>query len=163
METLFDDNLVSGAIFSDDRKYRFVLWRIWEEYCTKIMFIGLNPSIADGNINDPTIRRLISFAKAEGFGGMYMLNLFTFISTDPYGLLTAKEPDYLANNYLHEYMFKTDQIVFAWGNSKAVGERAMEVINMFPYSYCFGKNKDGSPKHPLYLPKSSKLIPFGNK
>jgi hypothetical protein len=160
MGTLFDDDLVSGAIFSNNHKYRFVLWRIWTEGCTNLMVIGLNPSIADGSINDPTIRRITSFAKAERFGGFYMLNLFTLISTDPRKLLTAKEPDYLADEYLLEYRFKTDQIIFAWGNNKVAEKRAKEVIDMFPYSYCWGKNKDGSPKHPLYLPKSTKMVHF---
>jgi hypothetical protein len=162
MESLFDDfnNIYSGAVFSSCGKYRLVLWRKWDLSKPNVMFIGLNPSIADAKTDDPTIRRLISFAKAEGFGGFYMLNLFTLISTDPRALLTVKNTDYLANDYLYEYQIKTDQIVFAWGSNEASKQRAREVINMFPSAYCFGKNKDGSPKHPLYLLGTTKLIKF---
>jgi hypothetical protein len=136
--TFWGDQELSGAIFSEDHKYR----------------------VADAMYDDPTIRRLIKFTKAEQFGGFYILNLFTYISTDPHNLLLAKNPMYMANDYIYEYQAKTDKIVFMWGNNKVIKDRAKEVIDMFPGAYCFGKNKDGSPKHPLYLPKISKLILF---
>lgn len=58
-----------GAMFSKCRKYRYVLWRIWDDDKPRVMFIGLNPSIAGAIIDDPTIRKVIGFAKRWGFGG----------------------------------------------------------------------------------------------
>lgn len=52
METMDKD----GAIFSDDRKYRFALFRMWDLKAPNVMFIGLNPSTANEHDNDPTIR-----------------------------------------------------------------------------------------------------------
>jgi len=38
------------------------------------MIIGLNPSTADENENDPTITRCINFAKSWGYGGVCVTN-----------------------------------------------------------------------------------------
>ena len=66
-ETLFEDKIF-GADFSEDRKYRNALWRIWDSKKSLVMFVGLNHSSANENTDDPTIRRVISFAKAWGYG-----------------------------------------------------------------------------------------------
>ncbi|HDR1569813.1 TPA: DUF1643 domain-containing protein, partial [Pasteurella multocida] len=72
----------NNAIFSDCGTYRYVLWRIWDTLLPRITFIGLNPSTADESNDDPTIRRCINFAKKWGYGGIYMVNLFAYRSTD---------------------------------------------------------------------------------
>ena len=76
-------NLKSGAIFSSCRKYRYALWRNWDESKPRPMIIGLNPSTADEKENDPTIVRCINFAKSWGYGGVYVANLFAFRATLP--------------------------------------------------------------------------------
>jgi hypothetical protein len=50
------------AEFSACRKNRYALWRVWNEADPLVMFIGLNPSVADETADDPTIRRCIQFA-----------------------------------------------------------------------------------------------------
>jgi hypothetical protein len=52
-----------GAVFSDDREYRYRLWRTWDVDKPTAAFVMLNPSTADETENDPTIRRCIGFAK----------------------------------------------------------------------------------------------------
>jgi len=52
---------------------------------------------------------------------------------------------------------KSAKIVFAWGNCK---ENPLWIENIVKAPLCFGHNKNGSPKHPLYLPKSTRLISF---
>ena len=66
------------AQFSSCRKYRYVLERKWDNALPNVLFIGLNPSRADENSDDPTIRRCINFAKTWGFGGFHIVNLFAF-------------------------------------------------------------------------------------
>ena len=66
MKDLFNNN---DAIFSEERNYRYVLWRIWDKTKPKAMIIGLNPSTANENADDPTIRRLKSIMRYNGFGG----------------------------------------------------------------------------------------------
>ena len=82
----------TNAILSEDRKYRYVLLREWDSQLPKIMFIGLNPSTADENQDDPTIRRCIAFAKSFDYGGFYMLNLFAYRSTSPSKLREVDDP-----------------------------------------------------------------------
>ena len=80
------------AILSEDRKYRYVLSRIWDESKSMVMIIGLNPSTADETIDDPTIVRCIDFAKNWGYGGIYMLNLFAFRATLPKDMFSVENP-----------------------------------------------------------------------
>jgi hypothetical protein len=81
------------AKLSDDKLYRYQLSRIWDETKPKVLFIMLNPSTADADVDDPTIRRVINFAKSWNYGGVYVVNLYAFRSTDPKGLT----PFYISN------------------------------------------------------------------
>ena len=60
-----------GADFSQDRLYRYGLYRIWDKSLPPAMVIGLNPSTADERLNDPTVRRCLRFAKDLGYGGLF--------------------------------------------------------------------------------------------
>lgn len=157
---LFEEEY-NGAKFSDDRKHRLALWRIWDISKPMVMFIGLNPSKADEGEDDNTIKKLKKITKYNNFGGFYMMNLFTFISTDP-GLLEVKGK--YANHHDPLFDLKSiaeacDVIIFAWGNFKVFG-RDEEVKKMFPVAKALHINKNGSPKHPLYCRDDSKLIDY---
>ncbi len=154
MENLFE---TSGAHFSEERKYRYYLWRIWDKSLPFIMFIGLNPSTANESKNDPTIRRVISFAKDWGYGGVYMLNLFPLVSTDPSILNTFYTTDShdseqeLNNIWLSSIGSECKEVIFAWGAPKIARDRAEKVKAMFPRAKALKLNADGSPGHPLYV------------
>lgn len=156
---LFENN-VSGAQFSPCGVYRYALWRKWDLSKPLIMFIGLNPSTATAEMDDPTIRRVKNFAKDWGYGGVYMANLFAMISPYPKDLLTCGDPIADNDRWLSHYSKYCKDILFAWGNFKEAAKRSKEVIEMFPNAVCLGKNKDGSPKHPLYISASTKPIIF---
>ena len=162
-ETLFEDKIF-GADFSEDRKYRNALWRIWDSKKSLVMFVGLNPSTANENTDDPTIRRVISFAKAWGYGGVYMMNLFTVVSSDPKVLRDNNNlGDFVHDkNILREYAKKCERIVFAWGNFKEAKSRGYEIASEFPNAYCLTKNKNGSPKHPIYVSASVLPVKFND-
>ena len=87
-----DNRMKSEAILSVDRKYRYVLTRTWDETLPNIMFVGLNFSTADETTDDPTIRRCINFAKSWGYGGLYMVNLFAYRSTNPNNIRIVDNP-----------------------------------------------------------------------
>lgn len=148
-----------GAIFSKCRKYRYALWRIWDNNKPFIMFIGLNPSTANETKNDPTIRRVVQFASKWGYGGVYMTNLFAYVTAYPEKLKTCEDPLKDNDKWLKKISVKVEKIVFAWGSFKEAEERAKEVINMFD-GYALIINKDGSPRHPLYIKNDTKLIKF---
>jgi len=123
------------------------------------MFIGLNPSTANETSNDPTIRRVQSMAKSWGYGGVYMMNLFTFISTDPKKLNIKQGNVHNADNWLIDTAKQSDKVIFAWGNFNVFG-RDEEIKKLFPNAYALFINKNGSPKHPLYCKSDIQPIPF---
>ena len=149
----------NGAELSKDRKYRYALWRIWDDKLPLLMMIGLNPSTANESKNDNTICKVKKIAAFNGFGGVYMMNLFAYISPRPEVLLTV---DAIGGNdgWLQKITPLCEKVVFCWGNFKQSKERSVDVINMFPEAYCLYQNLNGSPKHPLYCLDETRLIPF---
>lgn len=162
------DTQLSGAKFSDDRKYRYALWRILDESLPLVMFIGLNPSTANEADNDPTIKSVCRIAKNNGYGGVYMMNCFPLVSTDPYVLqefydLLHNAEDINNMQWLLEVSKKCADVVFAWGNFDIVKLRASSISNYFKNPKALHINKNGSPKHPLYCKSDTKFIHYINK
>lgn len=164
---LFEDN---GAEFSACKQYRYCLWRIWDRSLPLIMFIGLNPSTANATDDDPTVRRVKSMAKGWGFGGVYMMNCFPLVSTDPEALRShdmtvyAQHQDFLNRQQLIAVSKQCEEVVFAWGNFQIVKDfrRDQELSVLFPDAKALIINKDGSPRHPLYVPTKTTLIKYKN-
>lgn len=150
---------LNGAEFSEDRKYRYALWRIWDDEKPKVMIIGLNPSKADESVDDPTIRRVKRLASSWGFGGIYMLNLFAWITPFPEELENCSDPIGDNNGKLEAYATKCDEVIFAWGSNETNGRESF-VLNYFPNAKCIAKNADGSPKHPLYVKRNATLMKY---
>lgn len=143
--------ITSGAEFSKCRNYRYCLWRIWDATKPKVMFIGLNPSTANEISDDPTIRRVVKFASDWEFGGVYMLNLFGWVTAYPEELKKCNDPVGENDLWLKKMGDLSHTIVFAWGNFKEAKERARIVSELFPEAIALQINKNGSPKHPLYV------------
>jgi hypothetical protein len=127
-----------------------------------IQFIGLNPSTADDEKNDPTVTRCINYAKEWGYFAFCMTNIFAFRSTDPNGLYSCYEPVGEENDYwLEQVAVGAKRVVLAWGVHGAYRNRGMKVFKMLNSLdikvWCLGTNADGSPKHPLYLRADQQL------
>jgi hypothetical protein len=143
------------AVLSDDNIYRYQLSRIWDEEKPKILFIMLNPSTADEFVEDPTIRRVITYAKDWGYGGVYVGNLYAFRSTDPKGLKCIADPIGPENiNHIQTLISLVDKVIYAWGNEQTEPDWLKKIVAT---PYCIEISKKGIPKHPLYLKKC--LIP----
>jgi hypothetical protein len=123
------------------------------------MFIGLNPSTANEDKDDPTIRRVVGMARGWGFGSVYMTNLFSFVTAYPSELERCIESFGEVDAHLRQTAKKCNKVVFAWGSFETFG-RDKQVIAMFPHAMALQINKNGSPKHPLYCKKDSQLIKF---
>ena len=147
-----------GAILSEDRKYRYVLWREWDAALPKVMFVGLNPSTADENEDDPTIKKCIAFTEKWDYGGFYMTNLFAYRSTDPAQLRSVENPVGDENdNYIKKYVDLSDKVVACWGNEGTYLKRSEAVRSSIDTLFCLEINKSGEPHHPLYLKPSTSL------
>lgn len=164
MNDLFGEEVAqtmrAGAEFSADRKYRYALWRIWDKSKPLVMFIGLNPSTANESSPDPTITRVINFARDWGYGGLYMMNLFGIVSSKPEILLTDPDPLGENDHWLEKIAIECEIIVFCWGVFKQARLRAEDVKRRFPRAYCLKKTKEGHPWHPLYVAAKTKPIPY---
>ncbi len=144
--------MLRTAVFSQCRKYRYSLSRIWDPQFSKVLFIGLNPSTADEHHDDPTVRRCIGFARKWGFGGLILVNLFGYRSTNPAGLLKANDPVGPRNDkHILAGAGAATRVVIAWGTKGSLFARDQHVLSLLPNAHCLGVTKDGHPKHPLYL------------
>jgi len=122
-------------------------------------FIGLNPSTADDQRDDPTIRRCRGFAKRLGFQYLVMLNIFAFRSTDPVAMKQAADPvGPLNDHYIDQESRQASVVIAAWGHHGKFRGRDQEVMKLIQQDvWCFGTTKDGSPRHPLYLNQNAEL------
>jgi hypothetical protein len=155
-----------GAEFSEDRQYRYALWRIWNKDKPLVMVIGLNPSKAHESKDDPTIKRVTRFAYDWGYGGFYMMNLFAFVTPYPRELSQCADPVGDNDYWLDKINLKCEAIVFAWGafgepkHRQLIRDRTEVLKARYPGAYCITKTAGGHPGHPLFLPRKLKLIPF---
>ena len=121
--------------------------------------VGLNPSTADGDADDPTVRRCVGFARTLGFSGLLVGNLFALRSTSPSQLSVANDPVGPENDrWLGELQARSTLVVAAWGNYGRLFGRSQIVLEILNTPKCFGVTAWGEPRHPLYLAASSKLI-----
>ena len=149
------------ANISKDKIYRYTLSRTWDSTKPTVLFIGLNPSIADENVDDPTVTRCINFAKDWGYGTLLMANLFAYRSTYPKEIYLIDDPIGKDNDYyLLECVKQSDLIIACWGNNGTYMGREKIIKELVPNLYCLQKNKNGTPHHPLRLPRNINPIPF---
>lgn len=74
--------------------HRYTLWRRFKESAPlsrMVAFIGLNPSTATPEKLDPTVSKCEHWAKAWGFDGFVMLNLFSYRATEPEEMKAAPD------------------------------------------------------------------------
>lgn len=160
-----DAHVIGSATFSPCLRYRYTLSRTWDPGKMRIVFILLNPSTADAEQDDPTIRRCLGFARAWGCGRLDIINLFALRSTDPRLLREVDDPIGPENDARIDQVAETATlIVCAWGVHGALHHRGRAVTERLTTSgralHCFGLTKDHHPKHPLYLPSGLVPMPF---
>jgi hypothetical protein len=157
------------AVFSADGVYRYLLeW--W--YCPNcdlfssrelLPFVMLNPSTANELRLDPTLTRCLGFARSFGYAGIAVANLFALISTDPTVLTPHPDPVGHYNDAFIRGALQRSPAVAGWGAAGAalVARRRAAYVAAFASSWlCLGTNRDGSPRHPLYLPSETNLVPW---
>ena len=162
------DGYAGTATISRCKKYRYVLTRVWDKTKPAIVFCLLNPSTADHNQDDPTIRRCIQYAKSWGFGGLVILNLYAFRSTDPKGLryLGFDGVGPYQYYYWHYVLDRCGEpyVLCAWGSQHDYEWQAMRFMKMLILkgirAKCLRMTKNGYPAHPLYLPGNLKPIKY---
>jgi hypothetical protein len=169
-----------GAHLSEDGIHRYSLFRKWGNHGKgTALFIMLNPSTADWEVDDPTIRRCIKFAQRENFHSLDVINLFSYRATKPNDLDYTRLNDDTSLTITREKIRQTkifDKIICAWGassskfDSKIKRARDLQIwwikqtaIEHNKKLFCLGLTKNNDPRHPLYLKSDSPLIPFSRE
>ncbi len=151
---------VMGAGRAGAETYRYHLSRSWDDCKSMpLVFVMLNPSTADHEVDDPTIRRCIGFARREGYCSIEVVNLFAWRATDPKELPSLHQADRIGEDnyrYIHAAVTGASAIVCAWGairpqfESERPRPEGIARANGIPV-YCLGTTKAGHPRHPLYV------------
>ena len=167
------------AIFSDCNQYRYLLTRQFHTELfsnsvhKSIAFLMFNPSTADANEDDPTIRRVMGFARREKCTIVDIINLIPFITPYPSDLdpnTAFGDRQYIT--YLLSTLLEHNKVVIGWG---AIGDKYPDIFSAALFEitqymqteallaskfFCLGKTETGHPKHPLYIKKDQPLEPF---
>lgn len=129
----------------------------------QVCFVMLNPSTADAQNDDPTIRRCKGFA--AGYRSLAVVNLYAFRSAYPADLKRAAFPVGDDNNYwISDTLEESDLIICAWGQCGPIKERPAQIVTLLaPHMdrvRVLGYTKGGEPRHPLYMSKGAPLLGF---
>lgn len=167
---------VGSAVFSACGRYRYELTRdleaparlFGEAEATRgtVCWVLANPSVADEAVLDTTLTRCAGYSRAWGFSAMVVRNVLAYRATDPKVVVAAARDgaDVVgpANDAYLARREGIELVVVGWGAFGLVAARAPRVVELLGRKdlYCLGRNRDGSPRHPLYLPASAELEPF---
>lgn len=135
--------------------------------------LGINPSTAEPDALDNTLRSVKRIATSNSYDGWIMLNVYPQRATDPHDLHQDLDTEIQQfNNY---YVLKTIQelkinaLWLAFGdliNNRSYLPFCLNELNevLIPlnlkYKIVGEPTIKGNPRHPLYLPGDSKLIDF---
>lgn len=168
MADLLGFDMHRDATFSRGDQNRLTLTRRWDANLPVVCFIGLNPSTADHQTDDPTVRRWMHFAKAWGYGGFVAVNLFPFRSSSPavcrqWADWVNNGPDWYARDDIVANIDVVAReakaaalVVACWGAGAwddgiidMVVESVMSGEEPWPDMHCFGLTASGAPIHPM--------------
>lgn len=158
-----------GAVITPCGRFRPRLWRRWNDALPVLPFMMLNPSEADGEEDDHTVRKCVGFAERFGYGGIEIVNLSDFRAKNPKdlkaaGWLVSPQNDAHISTVVRCY---GPMLVVAWGVNANCAEgwaRVKQVCELLddlsadPHALCVTAN--GTPAHPLMLPYKSELQPW---
>lgn len=143
-----------SAVLSADGLYRYVLCRAWGTG-PLVTWVMLNPSTADADTDDPTIRKVMAFSRSWGMGSCAVVNLFAWRATDPRELLTAPDPVGPDNRVvIEDWVSRAHLVVAAWGNGvEGPDRRGVMPVELIAHRagkplHHLGLTNPGHPRHP---------------
>lgn len=167
--TIAKEGSFGTAVFSIEKPlplYRYLLQpHDFAKEGPVVLFAMTNPSKANEDQSDRTVTRCIGFAKKLNAKGMVVVNMCALISTDPKGLLEAKDPVGPENlHFITNAVTKADIIIVGWGalskKQRLFFQPSIDVFKGHSALKCLGKTQSGDPRHPLYLAAVTELEPW---
>lgn len=149
------------ALISSCGQYRFRLDRCWEIGRPWATFLMLNPSTADAEVDDPTIRRCIAFCRSWGLGGLTVVNLYPYRSSDPRACRewAGRAGGNRSASQALESNLRCIQVaggavsrifIAAWGAGAWDRDHVRLAADLVAAPIlCLGETREGAPKHPL--------------
>lgn len=151
-------------------EYRYILGTRGQK---PLICIGINPSTAQPDDLDNTLKSVQRIALGNGYDSFLMFNVYAQRATDPDAM------EKVCNSLLHRENMEAFRYVLSLSDSPAIWAAWGAVIEKRGYLkdclrdmldigrkygaqwYCAGAiTKKGHPHHPLYLRKDEKLRPF---
>ena len=151
-------------------EYRYILGTRGKN---PLICIGINPSTAEPDNLDNTLKSVERIAKGNGFDSFIMFNVYAQRATDPDSM------EKQCNLMLHKENLKAFRYILSISKKPAVWAAWGAIIEKRDYLaqcvrdmvevgqeygaawYCAGAiTKKGHPHHPLYLRKDEKIKPF---
>lgn len=147
------EGMERSAVLSPCRRYRYALTRRWGTGAS-VAWVMLNPSTADADRDDPTLRRVTAYSRAWGFSALTVVNLYAYRATDPRDLFTAPDPVGPDNDaHVIRAAATSARIVAAWGaHARADRIAAALALPGMRDLTALALTASGQPRHPLYLP-----------
>lgn len=148
-----------SARVSDCGSYRYGLTRSWG-YGPAATFVMLNPSTADHAVDDPTIRRCMTFAQRLECSGLVVVNLYAYRTATPVDLWRAADPVGPENeDAILKRTSGCTLLIAAWG-AQGKSARIAQVLDVIGARtiYALGFTELGAPRHPLYVRGDAPLV-----
>jgi hypothetical protein len=158
-----------SAVISPCGQFRYELRRVWDDKLPPFVAGMLNPSIADAEIDDPTINRAMHRAKANGCGSLIVWNLGAGRATNPKNWMAMRDPigpenDTYIWSVLTECRERFGIAFVGWGAHGSFMNRdedALRIAVQVGIQFCcLGMTRDGQPRHPLYVAARQQLVAF---
>lgn len=159
-----EGTIKSIAVLPDNAEYRYKLTRVWDETKPKATLIMLNPSKADMLKSDKTVMNVTNYLIDNEYGSVDIVNLFSYITTDPKNLIRRDDTfEALNNEYLTSAFSEAETIIVAWARDKyKTRKKAVEAMlkEHKMKVKCFQDTEGRKPRHPRDLGEGWTLVEY---
>jgi hypothetical protein len=162
-------DVIGSALFSPCDRYRHTLSRQWEPGKRFALWIGMNPSTAEGDVDDPTVRREYLYTRDRlGLGAYAKANVMDYRATNPRALLALSPEERCSGvnlRHIDHLARQASVVIAAWGSLPKMLRPHAEAVEALLHLRgievrCLGFTADGSPRHPLYVRRDADLVPY---
>lgn len=170
------DFVDKGATFSPCGIWRYSLWRVWDPALPPMAAGMLNPSLADADKPDKTVSNQISRAREQGYGSLYVFNVFAFVTPYPAIMRTrlaegfdivGPDTDFHIRAMMTDVRDRGGLVTVGWGVDGRLGGRDLVIVGLAAELgvalHSLGTTENGQPRHPRGVPKTVQYQPWQSR